>query len=78
MFVHVCESLMSRSKLGHSCYRSKLSQSLCRSKLSHSCCRSKLSHNAAFLQLPIGLERETEGIVDLIQEKALYFQEPMG
>ena len=76
--MHVCESLMSRSKLSHSCYRSKLSHSHCRSKLSHSCCRSKLSHNAAFLQLPIGLERETEGIVDLIQEKALYFKEPMG
>lgn len=39
---------------------------------------SKLNHNAAFLQLPIGSEKETEGVVDLITERALYFREPMG
>ncbi|XP_076435793.1 elongation factor G, mitochondrial-like [Babylonia areolata] len=40
--------------------------------------RTKLGHNAAFLHLPIGLESETAGIVDLITEKALYFKEPLG
>ncbi|KAL8625034.1 hypothetical protein ACOMHN_012043 [Nucella lapillus] len=40
--------------------------------------KTKLNHNAAFLHLPIGLERETEGLVDLITEKALYFKEPQG
>lgn len=40
--------------------------------------RSKLSHNAAFLQLPIGHESKTEGIIDLIHRKAIYFHEPMG
>nr|KAG5701433.1 hypothetical protein BaRGS_032765 [Batillaria attramentaria] len=40
--------------------------------------RSKLNHNAAFLQLPIGLEGEQSGLVDLIHEKAIYFKEPQG
>ncbi|KAJ9594843.1 hypothetical protein L9F63_013880, partial [Diploptera punctata] len=40
--------------------------------------RSKLGHNAAFLQLPIGLESETKGIIDLIKRKALYFEGRCG
>ncbi|XP_064615091.1 elongation factor G, mitochondrial-like isoform X2 [Liolophura sinensis] len=40
--------------------------------------RSKLGKNAAFLQLPIGLESAQEGIVDLIRRKAIYFREPQG
>ncbi|XP_017888955.1 elongation factor G, mitochondrial [Ceratina calcarata] len=38
----------------------------------------KLHHNAAFLQLPIGLESKNEGIVDLIHQKALYFEGIFG
>ena len=41
-------------------------------------CRTKLNHNAAFLNLPIGLEANLEGIVDLIKMKAYYFEEPHG
>ena len=43
--------------------------------LSH---RQKLMHNAAFLQIPIGLESNCKGIVDLVEQKALYFEEPRG
>merc|ERR1719420_1423486 len=40
--------------------------------------RSKLKHNAAFLQLPIGSESDTKGLVDLIQERSIYFEGPAG
>ena len=40
--------------------------------------RTKLHHNAAFLQLPIGLEADCQGVVDLIGMKAIYFKEPQG
>ncbi|XP_066588818.1 elongation factor G, mitochondrial isoform X2 [Prorops nasuta] len=40
--------------------------------------RTKLNHNAAFLQLSIGLESQCKGIIDLIREKALYFEGNYG
>lgn len=40
--------------------------------------RSKLNHNAAFIQLPIGVESECKGVVDLIHQKALYFDGDFG
>lgn len=40
--------------------------------------RSKLNHNAAFVQLPIGLESNCQGIVDLITEEAMYFEGSFG
>ena len=40
--------------------------------------RSKLNHNAAFLQLPIGLESNCKGIVALITQQAIYFEGAYG
>lgn len=40
--------------------------------------RGKLLHNAAFIQLPIGLESNNKGLVDLISQKALYFEGKFG
>ena len=40
--------------------------------------REKLGHNAVLLQLPIGLEDRHEGVVDLVEMEALYFDGPAG
>ncbi|NXA40328.1 EFGM factor, partial [Eudromia elegans] len=40
--------------------------------------RSKLNHNAAFVQIPIGLEGNFKGIIDLIEERAMYFDGALG
>lgn len=40
--------------------------------------RSKLNHNAAFVQIPIGLEGECKGVVDIITQKAIYFEGEFG
>jgi elongation factor G len=40
--------------------------------------RDKLGHNAVPVQLPIGLEADFEGVVDLIEMKALYFDGESG
>ncbi|MBP8979816.1 MAG: elongation factor G [Syntrophobacterales bacterium] len=40
--------------------------------------RGKLGHNALPLQMPIGLESNFQGVVDLITMKAVYFDGPHG
>jgi elongation factor G len=40
--------------------------------------RTKLNHNPVLLQIPIGLENEFSGVVDLISMKAVYFEGPNG
>lgn len=40
--------------------------------------RSKLNHNAAFIQLPIGVEGENKGVVDLVAQRAIFFDGNCG
>ena len=40
--------------------------------------RERLGHNAVMMQMPIGLEGEFKGIVDLVQMKALYYEGSMN
>lgn len=40
--------------------------------------RDKLNHNAVMMQIPIGLEADHEGVIDLIRMKAYYFDGDEG
>jgi elongation factor G len=40
--------------------------------------RTRLNHNAVLMQIPIGLEGDLAGVVDLISMKAIYFEGPFG
>lgn len=40
--------------------------------------KEKLNHNAVAIQIPIGLEADLEGIIDLISMKAVYFDGDFG
>ncbi|XP_045029557.1 elongation factor G, mitochondrial isoform X2 [Daphnia magna] len=40
--------------------------------------RTKLNHNASFLQLPIGLESDCKGVIDLVHQHAIYFEGNLG
>jgi hypothetical protein len=40
--------------------------------------RAKLRHNCAAIQIPIGLEENLKGVVDLVHQRAFYFEGANG
>lgn len=40
--------------------------------------RQRLNHNALLMQIPIGLEGDFSGVIDLVSMKALWFEGPFG
>lgn len=40
--------------------------------------RSKLGHNAVAMQMPVGLESDFQGVIDLLSMKAIYFEGENG
>ena len=40
--------------------------------------REKLRINATAIQIPMGVEKDHEGVIDLLERKALYFEGPRG
>lgn len=40
--------------------------------------RQKLGHNFALVQIPMGLESKMKGVIDLIEERAIYFEGDYG
>lgn len=40
--------------------------------------RQKIGQNCALVQFPMGLESKFKGIVDVLTEKAIYFEGPLG
>ena len=39
---------------------------------------AKLHHNAAAVHIPIGLEGQHKGVIDIINNKAVYFEGDLG
>lgn len=40
--------------------------------------RKSIGYNAAFINIPIGLESNQKGVIDLIEQKAIYYEGPNG
>jgi len=40
--------------------------------------RQRLNHNVVLMQIPIGLEGDFSGVIDLVSMKAIYFEGPFG
>ena len=69
---------MKRYKVPRIAFVNKCDRSGANPKRVTAALRDKLGHNAVLLQLPIGLEADFEGVIDLIEMKAVYFRGDNG
>ncbi|MBD3850793.1 MAG: elongation factor G [Acidobacteria bacterium] len=69
---------MKRYKVPRIAFVNKCDRSGANPKRVTAALRDKLGHNAVMLQLPIGLEANFEGVIDLIEMKAVYFRGDNG
>ena len=65
-------------KVPRMCFINKLDRMGASFDFSFNSIRERLTPNAVALQFPIGLEADFKGIVDLIEEKAIYFEGEHG
>ena len=69
---------MNRYKIPTICFINKLDRSLANPYRAFDQISNQLRINCSFLNIPYGLGTKNKGIIDLIEEKVFYYEEPFG